>query len=116
MIVVMPVETKEGMKSRICPHFGRTPFWAIYDTVQKELDIKEKISLRSGGGCNRVEEIMQFEPDIVFVIDMGFRAKQIFEQEGITVKTGNFDTVEDVIENTKKLKDFDEACTDRRHR
>lgn len=110
MIIIMPVEEKDGNDSRICPHFGRAPYWAIYDSVQKKIEITGKKSEEGHRSGNKVQEILQFEPDMLFVTGMGVKAKMVLDEKGVKIKTGNFRTVQEVIDNIDSLNDFGGAC------
>ena len=110
MKIAMPVDENKGMDSRICEHFGQTPFWAVYDTETKKLEIKPKTSQHMGGGCLPIDEVMEYKPDMLFVLGMGWNAINRCTNEGIVVKTGNFLTVKEVVNNLDKLKDMTEGC------
>ena len=48
--------------------------------------------------------------DMIYTFGMGMRAMQLCSQMGIGIKTGRFETVEDVIKNLDCLEDLDESC------
>ena len=110
MKIAMPVEDDNGMDSKICQHFGQTPFWAIYDSDSKELEIKAKTSEHGGAGCVAVTEIMEYKPNLVYVMGMGSGAIQRFAQEGVDVKSGPFLTVQEVVNNLDKLEKLEGSC------
>ena len=106
----MPVEEDKGMDSRVCSHFGQTPFWAVFDTDSKDLVIKKKESVHTGAGCAAVDEIMKFRPDVVYVLGMGFGAIQRFADLGVKVRSGSFGTIREVLENLDILEELEGSC------
>ncbi len=110
MRIAMPVDENKGMDSQICEHFGQTPFWAVYDTDKKELEIKPKVSEHGHGGCIAIDEVMQYRPGIIFVRGMGWNAIRRCADEKITVKTGPFNDVKAVVDNLDRLEDMTQGC------
>jgi len=110
MKIAVPVEEENGMDSKVCEHFGQTPFWAMYDTESKDLSIKKKESQHGGGGCTAIDEVMQDKPDMLFVLGMGWNAIHRCSDEGIVVKTGPFYTMNEIVSNLDKLEDMTHGC------
>ncbi len=110
MRIIMPVLEKNSENSRISEHFGQANYFALYDSETKELKIIDRGSEHIEGACMPVEEMMKYKPDIVFVLGMGHRAIEMFKAQGIKVKSGNYSTVKEVIENINDLNDFEGAC------
>lgn len=107
MKIAMPVMDNEGRKSRIHPHFGHIHFLAVYDTEKKKLDV---VSVKPIQGCSPIAALEGQNIDTIYTFGMGMRAMQLCAQMGINIKTGSFETVEDVINNLDKLKDLEENC------
>jgi len=53
---------------------------------------------------------MKFNPDIVFTLGVGQRAINLFNEKGIKIKTGEYKTVKEVIENIENLKELNSNC------
>lgn len=110
MIIVMPVEENKGIDSKIFNHFGQTPFWAVFDTGSQDLKIHKKSSRHGSGGCSAVDEVMQYNPDIVYVLDMGIGAIKKCTNCGVKVKSGNFSTIKEAIDHLDDLQDIQRGC------
>jgi predicted Fe-Mo cluster-binding NifX family protein len=50
MRIALPVNDKD-IKSEICPSFGRTPYFLIYDTAEKSSVFLDNIAAQSAGGA-----------------------------------------------------------------
>lgn len=108
MKIAMPVLSKDGEDSEISEHFGHNPLFAIADTETKEVKI---ISVgMHGEGCTPVSQLSEQGVDMVFVHDIGGRAMELLKKEGISLKTGSFETVAEVLRNADRLEDLEESC------
>lgn len=107
MKIAMPIMENRGKQSRIHPHFGHIQFLAVYDSGKKELKI---VPVRPTQGCSPVAALEGLGVDVIYTSGMGMRAMQLCAQFGIKLKTGRFETVEDVIQNLDKLEDLEESC------
>jgi predicted Fe-Mo cluster-binding NifX family protein len=93
MILAMPVLEDRGRESRISMHFGHNPLFAICDTEKKSIRI-----------------VSVGEQDAVFTLNIGGKAMAMLRQKGIEVKTGDFATVREVLDNADRLTELDEGC------
>ncbi len=50
MRIALPVNDKD-IKSEICPSFGRTPYYLIYDTADKTIIFLDNLAAQSAGGA-----------------------------------------------------------------
>ena len=58
-----------------------------------------------------VDQISEaFNPVVVFAKGIGSRAIMLFKEKGICLKTGNYGTVKEVMQNLDKLEDVTESC------
>ena len=110
MIILMPVKENKGINSKISSHFGKTPYWAIFNTETQDFRIEKKVSKYGEGGCVAVDEVINYSPDIIYVLDMGFGAIQRCVGSQIKVKTGNFMVAKEVIDNLENLYDLKRGC------
>jgi len=115
MRIAIPIEEDKGKEAIVCTHFGQTPSWAVYDTEKEELSIKRRESVHGGGGCAAVDEIMELKPDMIFVLGMGMGAVNKFDSLGVKVRSGDFHTVGEVLDNLENLSHLENACAGHDH-
>lgn len=107
----IPLLEDKGKASRVSLHFGHAPFFAIYDSEKKELLIKKNELDHIDPEKSPVDQIIeQADPGLVYARDIGSRAIGLFEQKGIKLKTGSYETVGDVIDNMDELQDLSHGC------
>lgn len=109
MKLLIAIDENIGIDSKLSEHFGHCPYFAIYETDMKELKIMKNNIEHSNQHETPVDQIIKFGPDAVFSLGMGSRAINLFNEKKIKVKTGNFKTVKEVIENIDKLEVL-ESC------
>ncbi|MBU4502057.1 MAG: hypothetical protein KKA79_05660 [Nanoarchaeota archaeon] len=110
MKIITPVLEKDGKNSKISEHFGQAKYFALYDSETKKTKFIDRTSEHIEGACTPVAEMMQYKPDAIFVLGMGYRAVEMFKTRGVQVKSGNYSRLSEVIENLDKLEDFEGAC------
>jgi predicted Fe-Mo cluster-binding NifX family protein len=115
MKIVVPLLEKKGRGSMISMHFGRAPYFAVYSTDKDSLEIVDNRSRHSGGRGTLAREILQHRPDVVFVLDLGPKAIELFGMAGVGIRTGDFKTLAQVIENIYNLKELEEGCKEHKH-
>lgn len=116
MRILIPVLDDRGKESRVSPHFGRAPYFALYDSVTDGLEIIETMKEGSGGKSRLAEDMLKYKPDVVFAAGMGPRAVNLFRSNNIRIETGEYDTVEDIIKNKDKLRELEESCKEGKHK
>ena len=112
MRILIPIEENKGEESKLAWHFGRAPFFAIFDTERNELKIIENKSEFFGGMGKTAEVVLKYKPDVVFVKGIGPRAIDLLKSQGIKIVTGNYSSVKEVLTNREKLKELEKACKD----
>ncbi|MBW2965977.1 dinitrogenase iron-molybdenum cofactor biosynthesis protein [Candidatus Woesearchaeota archaeon] len=110
MKILIAIDENNGPDSKLSEHFGHCPFFAIYETNTKKLRIVINELDHSSSGVTPVDQIMKFEPNIVFSKGMGKRAIGLFNEKGVKIKTGPYKTVIEVINNINNLKELNEEC------
>jgi len=115
MRILIPVLENRGKQSRVSSHFGRAPYFALYDSKTDRLEIIETMKEGFGGKSRLAEDMLKYKPDVVFALGMGPRAINLFRSNDVMIETGEYDTVEDIIKNKNKLKELEEACKEARH-
>jgi len=113
--IIIPVLENRGAESRVSSHFGRAPYFALYDSKAEKLKIIKNKKERFGRGERPAETMLKYKPDVVFAIDMGPRAIDLFISRGVKIETENFNTVKEIIENKDKLRKLEEVCKEHKH-
>ena len=109
--IFLPLLDNNGEDSKISPHFGHAPFFGVYDVEKKELKIIENNLNHTDPTKSPIDQIEEaVNPTTIFAQGIGGRAIQLIAQKGMSLKTGAFDTVKEVIENLDKLYDQTEDC------
>ena len=60
--------------------------------------------------------MLKYKPDVVFALDMGPRAVDLLRSNNVRIETGNYETVEEILDNKDRLKELEEACKESRHK
>jgi len=110
MRLLIAINENKGEESKLSEHFGRCPYFAIYDTNTKDIEIVENKLDHSNQNKTPVDQIMIFKPDIVFSKGMGPKAIELFNKKGIKIKTGPYTIVKDVIANINNLEELNVGC------
>ena len=110
MKMLIPLMENKGKESMVSEHFGHAPFFALFDTETKKLEIFENRIDHSNPSLTPVDQLMKYSPDMVYVKDIGQRAIRLFKEKDIALKTGDSKTVKDAIENIEKTTDVERGC------
>jgi predicted Fe-Mo cluster-binding NifX family protein len=75
MKICFPTKGKEGLSAKLYSHFGSAPYFTIFDTDTKNIEIvdngnKEHIH----GACNPLETLKNSQIDAIVVGGIGFNA------------------------------------------
>ncbi|MCK5039864.1 MAG: hypothetical protein KAR87_02775 [Candidatus Aenigmarchaeota archaeon] len=109
--IFIPLLDNMGEDSQVSPHFGHAPFFGLYDLKTKKLTITENKLDHSDPLKSPVDQIVEaVHPTIVLSEMMGQRAVKLFSEKGISLKTGPFKTVKELIENSDKMEDLTKDC------
>jgi predicted Fe-Mo cluster-binding NifX family protein len=120
MRISVPSMGNRGLEEEVSPHFGRAPFFTIYDTTtEKVVEIVQNTSQHMGGIGYPPELMRAHRVAVMLCSGLGPRAVQMFEQLGIQVYVGAMGTVENTI-NAWKRGNLQEAtdetvCKEHRH-
>lgn len=103
MKICLPTIGKKGLGEKVYNHFGSAPYFTIYDTDTKKIEIiKNDNEHHSHGACQPLNSIAKYNIDIIMTNGMGARAVQMLNTGGIKVFKLDGDTVADAI---KKYQD-----------
>ena len=110
MKLLIALNNNKGMYSKLSQHFGHCLYFGIYDTETKGLNFVNNSLDHSSNTITPVDQIMQFNPDVIFSLGVGKRALDLFAEKGIKVKSGNFTILQEVVNNIDNLKDLSKGC------
>jgi len=101
MKIMVPLDDNQGLKSRVCSHFGRAPYFAIINIEDGKVSL-EIIENPRGKGIRAGELALKLGVNGVVVKDIGFRALEMLRSAGIEVYACNVNTLKEVIEEAKR--------------
>ena len=110
MKLLAAIDENKELNSKLSAHFGHCAFFAIYETDSEKLEIIENKIDHSNQTLTPVDQIMKFKPNIVFTLGIGQRAIKLFNEKNVKIKTGDFKTLKQVIENINNLKELEQSC------
>jgi len=110
MKLLIAIDENKGEESKLSEHFGHCPYFAIYETETNDLEFVENKIDHTNQSLTPVDQIMEFNPNIVFTLGIGQRAIKLFNEKGIKIMTGNYKTVEEVLKNIDNLKELGSGC------
>lgn len=98
MKICIPTETGDGKTATVYDHFGSAPYFTIYDTESRDLEIVENTNMHHAHGtCNPVAALQGRTVDVVVTGGMGARAVTMLNASGIKAYRAVPGTVETII-------------------
>lgn len=114
--VFFPLLDDNGMDSKISDHFGHAPFFGVYEAEKKKLEIIPNDLDHADPSKSPIDQIEEaVSPTTIFAKGIGGRAIAIIKEKGLKLKTGDYDTVKDAIDNLDKLGDQVASCGHEHH-
>jgi len=110
MKLLIAIDESNGINSKLSLHFGHCPYFAIYETDTKKLEIVKNDLDHSNQDLTPVDQVMKFKPDVVFSLGIGQRAIKLFNEKNIKIKDGNYKILKEVIENVDNLNELNKGC------
>lgn len=110
MKLLVAVNNKNGLYTKLSDHFGHCNYFAIYDNETKELKFVNNNIDHNNTSITPIDQIMKYSPDIIFSLGMGAKALDLFNKKEIKVRTGNFTILKEVINNINDLCDLKMSC------
>jgi predicted Fe-Mo cluster-binding NifX family protein len=105
MKLLIAIDENEGLISKLSSHFGRCPFFGIFETETKELTcVKNEID-HSIDNITPVDQIIHLKPEIIITKGIGPKAINLFKEKNILVKVTNYSTIQEVVDNLEQVKD-----------
>jgi len=109
--IFFPLLDNHGEDSEISAHFGHAPFFGVYDVEKKELKITENDLDHTDPNKSPIDQIEEaVNPTTIFAKGIGGRAIGLIAEKGMSLKTGDYSTVKEVIANLDKLEDQTQSC------
>ncbi len=109
--IFFPLLEDKGLDSPISQHFGHAPFFGVYDVEKKELKLVANDLNHTDPNKSPIDQIEEaVNPTTIFAKGIGGRAIGLIQEKGMKLKTGNYETVQDVIDNLDKLDNQMESC------
>ncbi len=109
--IFFPLLDDNGMGSEISQHFGHAPFFGVYDVGEKKLDVISNDLDHTDPDKSPIDQIEEaVHPTTIFAKGIGGRAIQIIREKGLCLKTGDFGTVGEAIENIDSMTDQTKSC------
>ena len=98
MIICMPIESNEEMKSPLSDHFGSAPLFAIVDTDTQQFRVAENNNEHHGhGGCAPVALLADMGIQALIVRGIGAGAIRKFSAMGVDVLSSPHATVAEAV-------------------
>jgi len=99
MRICIPTTDDRGFQSPVSGHFGRTPYYTVFDTGTRQVEV---VSNQGTGGsshaCNDTGRLRELEIDAIVCRGVGRRAVITLRQAGIDVLVSQAETVAGVVE------------------
>jgi len=109
--IFFPLLTDKGLDSEISEHFGHAPFFGLYDVNKKDLIIISNDLDHTNPASSPIDQIEKaVNPTTIFAKSIGGRAIGLIQEKGLRLKTGDYTTVKEVVENLDKLEDQTRDC------
>ena len=109
--IFLPLLNNEGLLSKISLHFGHAPFFGIYNVNKKDLKIVPNNLDHTNANKSPIAQICDaFNITTIFARDIGDRAIKEAKENNISLKTGNYDTINKVIDNLYNIINLKESC------
>ena len=119
--IVIPIEGLFEEKSVIFPHFGRAPNFAVAEVRENgtldSISYVKNTGEHFGGHGKAMTIVSEVKPDVLVVKGMGPRGLEAFQNIGVSVMTGDANTVGEAIDDyiNGRLVELTEGCHEARH-
>ncbi|MGM5482297.1 MAG: NifB/NifX family molybdenum-iron cluster-binding protein [Nanobdellota archaeon] len=109
--IFIPLLDDAGGDSRISPHFGHAPYFAIIKEGETQPKIIKNDVDHHDPEKSPVEQIKEIaNPDVVVAKKMGMRAITLFNQNNIMLKEATKDRLQDAIDEFDNLPELSQSC------
>ncbi len=98
MKICIPVESQNGLETKVFGHFGSAPYFLLYDTGTKAFEmINNHDQHHIHGMCHPLKALENKKIDVVVCAGMGARAVQKLNEGGIRAYKATEETVQEII-------------------
>ncbi len=97
-VIGIPLENDDGLNSLVSSHFGKAPFYLLYDKTTKIPKVIKNTSNHFGGKEHPPVMLKNAGVHIVIAGGMGGNARKIFEKNNIKVYYGAINTAKETLE------------------
>lgn len=108
MKLLVALNESNGEDSSLSAHFGHCPFFGIYE--DGSLKIVKNFLDHKDSSKTPVDQVCDYGVDLVFTKGIGKKAIELFSSKGVSVKTGKFNILREVIQNISELEEFSGGC------
>jgi predicted Fe-Mo cluster-binding NifX family protein len=115
MKIAVPCVDGTGLRSRISEHFGRSPYFTVYDTDENSVEIVSNSNPHHGPASDGEENdhghghvhghgyaflsLSEKGVDVLLCRGLGMRAMRLFNDKGVKVFCGVRGSVKDAIDS-----------------
>ena len=97
MRLCIPTDDDEGLKARICEHFGSAPWFTFVDTETRECEVTANSHAHGHGRCGGAQIALARPIDAVVCRGLGANARRRLLESGVEVLRSVGGSVEDVL-------------------
>lgn len=105
MRVFIPTEKYEGLQSKVFDHFGKAPYFIIYDIEKDAVDVIVTLNkFHPYDKCSPLRKIHEHSCDVVLCRGIGLKALTELSELGIKIYKSKGATLKDVLDEYKSNK------------
>jgi len=118
--VLIPTEDVEGKV--MAGHFGRAPYFAIFDTDESNnvvlTNVYPNTGSHQGGEGHAHDNVLEMNPNVIIVNGMGPRGIKRFQDSNVAVLRASSNSIGSILEAYSKgaLTELTEGCSDAHHK
>jgi len=105
MKIIIPVESKNA-DAPVCPSFGRTPFFMLFDTETQKYDFIDNAAANSqgGAGIKAAQTLVDSGAKVLITYRCGQNAADVLNAGGIAIYKAENGSANDNIQKYKEEK------------
>ena len=97
-VIGIPIQNDDGLNSKISSHFGKAPFYLLFNISSKTANVIKNTSNHYGGKEHPPVLLKNAGVQILLAGGMGGNARKIFEKNNIKVYYGAINTAKETLE------------------